>query len=135
MTLKHRDGSPLSYSALNTHRAALFNLYRDFGFTMAKTLESELQRLKNKLAKDVGNGIGAMLHQRICFCTVKVSKVPLMCTHCQSIEDAINVYLACVDSVAVESTTGQSRIRRRGQLSWSTIGKLLRQAKKRRSET
>ncbi|ETP50566.1 hypothetical protein F442_04154 [Phytophthora nicotianae P10297] len=42
VTLKRRDGGPLSYSAPNTYRAALFNLYRDFGFTMAKTLESEL---------------------------------------------------------------------------------------------
>ncbi|ETI38355.1 hypothetical protein F443_15859 [Phytophthora nicotianae P1569] len=54
---------------------------------------------------------------------------------CRSIVDATNVYLACVDSVAVESTTERSRKRRRGQLSWSTVGKLLRQAKKtKRSE-
>ncbi|ETI34606.1 hypothetical protein F443_18931, partial [Phytophthora nicotianae P1569] len=54
---------------------------------------------------------------------------------CRSIEDATNMYLACVDSVAAESTTERSRKRRRGQLSWSTVGKLFRQAKKtKRSE-
>ncbi|KUG01696.1 hypothetical protein AM587_10003041 [Phytophthora nicotianae] len=51
---------------------------------------------------------------------------------CRSIEDATNVYLTCIDSVAVESTTERSRKRRRGKLSWSTVGKLLRQAKKTR---
>ncbi|OWZ08673.1 hypothetical protein PHMEG_00018742 [Phytophthora megakarya] len=60
-TLKRRDCGLLSYSALNTHRAVLFNLYRDFELTMTKTLESELANhfkgLKNKLAKDMGNGI------------------------------------------------------------------------------
>ncbi|ETP04499.1 hypothetical protein F441_18742 [Phytophthora nicotianae CJ01A1] len=54
---------------------------------------------------------------------------------CRSIEDATNMYLACVDSVAAESTAERSRKRRRGQLSWSTVGKLFRQAKKtKRSE-
>ncbi|OWZ01316.1 hypothetical protein PHMEG_00027324 [Phytophthora megakarya] len=72
VTLKRRDGGPLSYSALNTHRAALFNLYRDFEFTITKTVESEqtnhFKGLKRKLAKEVGNGIG----------DVKTGKDPLM---------------------------------------------------------
>ncbi|OWY94784.1 hypothetical protein PHMEG_00035388 [Phytophthora megakarya] len=42
VTLKRRDCGLLSYSALNTHTAELFNLYRDFEFTMTTTQESEL---------------------------------------------------------------------------------------------
>ena len=30
LTLKKVDGKPLSYSALNTHRAGLFNFFRDY---------------------------------------------------------------------------------------------------------
>ncbi|OWZ10941.1 hypothetical protein PHMEG_00016105, partial [Phytophthora megakarya] len=52
--------------------------------------------------------------------------------HSQTIEDATSVYLACVDSVAVESKTERSRKRRRGQLSWSTIAKILRQETKKK---
>ncbi|KAG6963111.1 hypothetical protein JG688_00008304, partial [Phytophthora aleatoria] len=54
VTLKRRDSAELSYSALNNHRAGLFNLFRDFSKTMSKTLESELttyfKSLKHKLA-------------------------------------------------------------------------------------
>lgn len=43
VTLERKDGGVLSYSsALNTHRASLFNLFRDYGYTMSKPLESEL---------------------------------------------------------------------------------------------
>ncbi|KAG2812604.1 hypothetical protein PC112_g15100 [Phytophthora cactorum] len=60
VTLKRRDGAELSYSALNNHRAGLFNLFRDFSKTMSKTLELELttyfKSLKHKLAKDASNG-------------------------------------------------------------------------------
>ncbi|ETP43838.1 hypothetical protein F442_09525 [Phytophthora nicotianae P10297] len=62
VTLTRKDGSGLSYSALNTHRASLFNLYRDYGCTMSKALESELttyfKGLKHTLAKEASNGTG-----------------------------------------------------------------------------
>ncbi|OWY97109.1 hypothetical protein PHMEG_00032448 [Phytophthora megakarya] len=72
VTLERKDGGALSYSALNTHRAGLFNLFRDYRHTMSKPLESELTNyfkgLKHKLAKDAGNGDA----------TVKSGKDPLM---------------------------------------------------------
>ncbi|EEY63480.1 uncharacterized protein PITG_15827 [Phytophthora infestans T30-4] len=52
VTLERKDGCALSYSALNTHRAGLFNLFR----------------LKHKLAKDAANGESS----------VKTGKDPLM---------------------------------------------------------
>eukprot|EP00644_Phytophthora_capsici_P017843 jgi/Phyca11/126377/e_gw1.62.142.1 len=72
VTLTRKDGSGLSYSALNTHRASLFNLYRDYGCTMSKTLELELttyfKGLKHTLAKEASNGTGR----------IKTGKDPLM---------------------------------------------------------
>ncbi|KAE8902325.1 hypothetical protein PF003_g14132 [Phytophthora fragariae] len=72
VTLKRKDGGSLSYSALNTHWAGLFNLFRDYGHTMSKSLESELTNyfkgLKNKIAKSAANGESA----------VKTGKDPLM---------------------------------------------------------
>ncbi|ETO99546.1 hypothetical protein F441_23039, partial [Phytophthora nicotianae CJ01A1] len=72
VTLTRKDGSGLSYSALNTHRASLFNLYRDYGCTMSKVLESELttyfKGLKHTLAKEASNGTGR----------IKTGKDPLM---------------------------------------------------------
>ncbi|OWZ05561.1 hypothetical protein PHMEG_00022329 [Phytophthora megakarya] len=60
VTLERKDRSSLSFSALNTHRAGRFNLFRDFGHTMSKALESELTNslkgLKHKLATDAANG-------------------------------------------------------------------------------
>ncbi|KAE9341166.1 hypothetical protein PF008_g10753 [Phytophthora fragariae] len=47
-----------------------------------------------------------------------------------TIEEATQVFLDCADSVAVPDTTEQSRKRRRGQLSWATVGKLLRKQAK-----
>ncbi|KAG3116394.1 hypothetical protein PI125_g4677 [Phytophthora idaei] len=42
------------------HRATLFNLFRDYGHAVGKTLESELTNyfkgLKHKLVKDAANG-------------------------------------------------------------------------------
>ncbi|EGZ14370.1 hypothetical protein PHYSODRAFT_378164, partial [Phytophthora sojae] len=72
ITLQRKDGGALSYSVLNTHRASLFNLFRDFGHTMSKTLESELttyfKGLKHKLAKDASIGASE----------IKTGKDPLM---------------------------------------------------------
>lgn len=72
VTLERKDGCALSYSALNTHRAGLFNLFRDYGRTMTKNLDSELTNyfkgLKHKLAKDAANGESS----------VKTGKDPLM---------------------------------------------------------
>ncbi|ETN04950.1 hypothetical protein PPTG_14682 [Phytophthora nicotianae INRA-310] len=36
VTLKRKDDDALSYSALNTHRADLCDLFRDYGKTMSK---------------------------------------------------------------------------------------------------
>ncbi|EGZ13894.1 hypothetical protein PHYSODRAFT_514573, partial [Phytophthora sojae] len=49
----------------------------------------------------------------------------------QSIDAATQVFLACADSVTVDDITEHSRKRRRGQLSWATVGKLLRKKAKR----
>lgn len=49
---------------------------------------------------------------------------------CQSIEDATQVFGECADSVAVNDVTERSRKRRRGQLSWATVGKLVRKQAK-----
>ncbi|KAG3091384.1 hypothetical protein PI125_g17425 [Phytophthora idaei] len=48
----------------------------------------------------------------------------------QTIEEATQIFLDCADSVAVDQTTGHSRKRRCGQLSWATVGKLLRKKHK-----
>ncbi|EGZ23677.1 hypothetical protein PHYSODRAFT_372950, partial [Phytophthora sojae] len=60
VTLVRTDGGALSSSVLNTHREGLFNLFRDYGCTMSKNLESELTNyfkgLKNRLAKAAANG-------------------------------------------------------------------------------
>ncbi|ETK88725.1 hypothetical protein L915_07060 [Phytophthora nicotianae] len=44
LTLEKRDGSTLSFSALNTHRAGLFNLYRDYGCEMSVAMEKDLRQ-------------------------------------------------------------------------------------------
>ncbi|KAF1779076.1 hypothetical protein GQ600_27271 [Phytophthora cactorum] len=43
LTLEKPDGSSLSYSALNTHRAGLFNLYRDYGRELSPAMENEMR--------------------------------------------------------------------------------------------
>lgn len=43
VTLKKKDGSEPCYSTNNSHRAALFNLFRDSGVHMARDFELELQ--------------------------------------------------------------------------------------------
>eukprot|EP00644_Phytophthora_capsici_P010188 jgi/Phyca11/120278/e_gw1.41.290.1 len=72
VTLKRKGCGALSYAALNTHRAGLFNLFRDYGKIMSKTLESELttyfKGLKHKLAKDASNGASG----------IKTGKDPMM---------------------------------------------------------
>jgi hypothetical protein len=71
VTLKKGDGSPLGYSTFNTHRAALFNLYRDFGAQMSKPLETELKNhfkgLKRQTALNIAAGEGE----------IKIGKDPL----------------------------------------------------------
>ncbi|EGZ19311.1 hypothetical protein PHYSODRAFT_558115 [Phytophthora sojae] len=52
----------------------------------------------------------------------------------QSIDAATQVFLACADSVTVDDITEHSRKRRRGQLSWATVGKLLRKKSKKNSQ-
>ena len=60
LTLRKRNGKPLSYSALNTHRAGLFNLYRDYGVIMSTEVERELKThfkgLKRDIAQRTANG-------------------------------------------------------------------------------
>ena len=43
VTLRKSDGTRLSASSFDGHRSGLFNIFRDFGFTMSKELESELK--------------------------------------------------------------------------------------------
>ncbi|EEY58877.1 uncharacterized protein PITG_11864 [Phytophthora infestans T30-4] len=57
VTLKRKDGGALSYSALSTHRAGLFNLFRDFSKTLETELTTYIKGLKRKLAKDASNGV------------------------------------------------------------------------------
>ncbi|KAJ0399556.1 hypothetical protein ATCC90586_002932 [Pythium insidiosum] len=60
LSLKKQDGSQLGYAAFNNHRAALFNLYREYQFTMSVNLKSELSTyfrgLKRMIAERTGNG-------------------------------------------------------------------------------
>ncbi|POM68973.1 Hypothetical protein PHPALM_14796 [Phytophthora palmivora] len=62
LTLRKADGSELSYSALNTHRAGLFNLYRDYGRKMDSDMENELKQffkgIKRELAVTQARGVG-----------------------------------------------------------------------------
>ncbi|OWZ20007.1 LOW QUALITY PROTEIN: hypothetical protein PHMEG_0005640 [Phytophthora megakarya] len=44
MPRKRSDGTALSYSALDTHRAGLFNLYRDYGLEIPSAMEKGLQK-------------------------------------------------------------------------------------------
>jgi hypothetical protein len=71
VTLRKSDGSTPGYSTYNTHRAAFFNLFRDYKRTMSKDLESELSNhfkgLKRQSARQIANGLAE----------VKVGKDPL----------------------------------------------------------
>jgi hypothetical protein len=62
VSLVKKDGTSPGYSTFNSHRAAFFNLFRDFGVTMSKTLEFELRNhfkgLKRRVASRVTNGDG-----------------------------------------------------------------------------
>jgi hypothetical protein len=62
-SMMRKDSGALSYSALNTHRDGLFNLFNYYGQTMGEMLESELTNylkgLKHKLGKDASNGESA----------------------------------------------------------------------------
>ncbi|OWZ18978.1 hypothetical protein PHMEG_0006839 [Phytophthora megakarya] len=62
LTLRKTDGSMLSNSALNTHRAGFFNIYRDYGRQMRPVMESELKQcfkgLKRQLAISQARGEG-----------------------------------------------------------------------------
>ena len=71
LSLRKKNGDTYASSSYNSHRAALFNLYRDFGATMSTELESELKNhykgLKRKVASDIAAGGGQ----------IKVGKDPL----------------------------------------------------------
>ncbi|ETK72441.1 hypothetical protein L915_20444 [Phytophthora nicotianae] len=62
LTLRKADGSMLSYSAFNTHRAGLFNIYRDYVQQMGPAMEKELKQffkgLKLQLATAQACGEG-----------------------------------------------------------------------------
>ena len=57
LSLRKKNGDTYASSSYNSHRAALFNLYRDFGATMSTELESELKNhykgLKRKVVSDI----------------------------------------------------------------------------------
>ncbi|ETI47820.1 hypothetical protein F443_08028, partial [Phytophthora nicotianae P1569] len=77
LTLRKADGSMLSYSAFNTHRAGLFNIYRDYVQQMGPAMEKELKQffkgLKLQLATVQACGEGQ----------VKVGKDPLSFELCE----------------------------------------------------
>ncbi|ETO62281.1 hypothetical protein F444_19805 [Phytophthora nicotianae P1976] len=60
LTLQKADGSNLSFSAINTHRAGLFNLYRDYGHEMSPVMEKEMRQyfkgLKREMASAAARG-------------------------------------------------------------------------------
>ncbi|ETO85828.1 hypothetical protein F444_00562 [Phytophthora nicotianae P1976] len=53
LTLEKRDGSTLSFSALKTHRAGLFNLYRDYGCEMSAAMEKDLRQYFKGLKREM----------------------------------------------------------------------------------
>ncbi|KAH9105408.1 hypothetical protein AeMF1_018759 [Aphanomyces euteiches] len=61
ITLRRKNGENLSYSALNTHRSGLFNLFRKYGVIMSIELEKELSShfkgLKRTIAKGGSDGL------------------------------------------------------------------------------
>ncbi len=59
VTLKKADGTRPGYSSFNTHRAALFNLFRDCGYTMSRDLETELKNHFIGLKRDHSKNIAA----------------------------------------------------------------------------
>ncbi|ETM40248.1 hypothetical protein L914_13755 [Phytophthora nicotianae] len=72
VTLKRKDDDALSYSALNTHRADLCDLFRDYGKTMSKRWSRSLppisKGLKHTFATDAPNEASE----------IKTDKDPLM---------------------------------------------------------
>ena len=64
VSLRKSNGQRPKYSAFNTHRSALFNLYRDYGLRMSKQLEGEIANhfkgLKRTIAAEIQNGNGVI---------------------------------------------------------------------------
>ena len=60
LTLRKQDGSRPKISAFNSHRAALFNLFRDYHVTMSQELVDEMRNhfkgLKRTLASEAADG-------------------------------------------------------------------------------
>lgn len=60
VSLRKPDGNKLSYSSYNTHRAALYNVFRDYKMSMSESLQSELKNhfrgLKRTTTKTVAEG-------------------------------------------------------------------------------
>ncbi|GLE05416.1 hypothetical protein PINS_up014429 [Pythium insidiosum] len=71
LSIRKGDGGECGYSTYNCHRAALFNLYREYKFVMSETLQSELSThfrgLKRTVAERTTGGV----------LRVKVGKDPL----------------------------------------------------------
>jgi hypothetical protein len=63
VSLRKHDGSSLGQASYSSHRSAFFNLYRDYGVTMSKTLETELTNhfrgLKRRVADTIASGNGS----------------------------------------------------------------------------
>jgi hypothetical protein len=53
LSLRKADGSSPGYSTFNSHRAALFNLYRDYNRRMRSELSDELVTLFKGLKRDI----------------------------------------------------------------------------------
>jgi hypothetical protein len=71
VSLRKADGTSLSYPSYNSHRSALFNLFRNFGKVTSKIQESEIQTLFKGLKRTVAQTIARGEAE------VKVGKDPL----------------------------------------------------------
>ena len=96
VSLRKPDGNKLSYSSYNTHRAALFNVFRDYKISMSESLQSELKNhfrgLKRTTTKTVAEGGGRIktgkdaldfgLYKFLCLEFLKSSRPDFIFAHC-----------------------------------------------------
>ncbi|OWY99903.1 hypothetical protein PHMEG_00029016, partial [Phytophthora megakarya] len=76
-------------------------------------MQKRLRQLRYVMSKYELNGVSKGLQQE-----------------CRPLEAATQPLIECQSSAAVDDTTECSRKRRRGQLSWTVVGKLLRKKQK-----
>jgi hypothetical protein len=96
VSLRKPDGNKLSYSSYNTHRAAWFNVFRDYKMSMSESLQSELKNhfrgLKRTTTKTVAEGGGRIktgkdaldfgLYKFLCLEFLKSPRPDFIFAHC-----------------------------------------------------